>query len=116
MANRSNDPTFDLWPSVFCAQITQTVGIITACLLQLKPFLKSLDSGLLHNDDGKRRRRQNSRSASGYLSLSHNSAKARSRSNRRDMSDVRVLTSESRNDSSVGARDPWGHYEEDITE
>ncbi|MCJ1328302.1 hypothetical protein MMC10_004978 [Thelotrema lepadinum] len=114
-ANNSSDPTFDLWPSVFCAQITQTVSIITACFLQLKPFLTSLNSGLLQNDEGIRRRRQGSRSASGYLSLSHNSAKARSRSNRA-MLDTRALTSESRNESSVGARDPWSHYEEDTIE
>ncbi|CAG8958012.1 hypothetical protein HYFRA_00000355 [Hymenoscyphus fraxineus] len=109
--NNSTDPTFDLWTSVLCSQITQAVNIVTACFIQVKPFITSLHSGLLHNNDERRRIRQGSRSASNYVSLS---AKGVIRSNRTG-SDAKALTSETRNQFS-GGRDPWDHYDEDAIE
>jgi hypothetical protein len=107
----SVDPTFDLWTSVLCTQITQSVNIITACFIQVKPFITSLHSGLLHNNDERRRIRQGSRSASNYVSLS---AKGVTRSNRTG-SDAKALTSQASNQFS-GGRDPWDHYDEDTIE
>lgn len=77
----------------------------------MKPFIASLHSGLLHNNDERRRIRQGSRSASNYVSLS---AKGVTRSNRTG-SDAKALTSQASNKFS-GGRDPWDHYDEDMIE
>jgi hypothetical protein len=47
--------TFDLWPTQLCAQLIQCASIVTACIPQLRPFLESLHSGMLCNDDLRRR-------------------------------------------------------------
>ena len=50
----TNDKSFDLWPAVLCTQIVQALSITTACILYLRPFLKSLESGLIRSDDLRR--------------------------------------------------------------
>jgi hypothetical protein len=51
----SADPTFDTWPVVLCAEVVQCTSTVTACIPNLKPFLESLESGMLRADDLKRR-------------------------------------------------------------
>ena len=48
------DPTYDLWPAVVSTQIVQALSITTACLMYLRPFLESLESGLIRSDDLRR--------------------------------------------------------------
>ena len=81
---------------------------MTACFIQLKPFFTSLNSGLLQHTERVRHQRYGSRNQSGYLSLSHKSTDVRS-PNRQY---TRALPTE----SSLGARDPWSPYEEDMIE
>ena len=45
------DPTLDTWPITICNQIIQCLSITCACCLYLKPFLDSLESGLIRTDD-----------------------------------------------------------------
>ncbi|KAL9118548.1 MAG: hypothetical protein Q9187_004904 [Circinaria calcarea] len=54
-ATSSNDPTFTIWPMVICAQLVQSLSIVTACIPYLKPFLQSLESGMIRSDDLRRR-------------------------------------------------------------
>ena len=49
------DPTYGLWPVVICTQAQKSLGIITACVPYLKPFFAGLSSGILRNDDIRRR-------------------------------------------------------------
>lgn len=105
---KSRDPTLELWTSVLCTQITQTMSIVTACFIQLKQFILSLHSGLLHIDDTSRRKRQDSRSGLGYRTLGD---KDRSRGNRSG-SDANALAFEGRNNY-VCDRDP---FEADLVE
>ena len=77
--NRSStalDPTFESWPAVLCAQIVQNLGIITACIPYLKPFLESLESGLIRSDD----LRQRTEGSHGEHSAKSSRAKGRQRS------------------------------------
>lgn len=39
--------------------LAQCLGIVSACILYLKPFLKSLNSGMMRNDDLRRREETN---------------------------------------------------------
>ena len=50
----TNDQSFDLWPAVLCTQIVQALSITTACIMYLRPFLESLESGLIRSDDLRR--------------------------------------------------------------
>jgi hypothetical protein len=50
-ASASRNPTFDLWPFVTSTQAIQCISFVTACIPYLKPFLKSLESGLFRADD-----------------------------------------------------------------
>lgn len=50
-----DDSSYSSWPVVIGAQVVQTLSITTACLMYLKPFLESLESGLLRSDDLRRR-------------------------------------------------------------
>ncbi|KAJ8067126.1 hypothetical protein OCU04_004501 [Sclerotinia nivalis] len=50
-----HDPTFDPWTTTICNQIVQCLSIVTACVPYLKPFLDSLESGMLRTDDLRRR-------------------------------------------------------------
>ena len=54
-AKGTDNRTFEMWPVVLCAQIVQSLSIITACIPCLKPFLESLESGMLRSDDLRRR-------------------------------------------------------------
>jgi hypothetical protein len=108
-AARAENITFEQWLAVFCAQITQTISIITACFLQLKPFFSSLKSGLLQNDEGRRRHRQDSRSAFGYLSLSHDSAATRNQSACK-ASNLQALAGGNMHESSPNSHNLWNTY------
>lgn len=49
------DPTLDTWPATICTQIIQCLSISCSCCLYLKPFLDSVESGLIRSDDMRRR-------------------------------------------------------------
>ncbi|ESZ91436.1 hypothetical protein SBOR_8159 [Sclerotinia borealis F-4128] len=49
------NPVFDLWPAAISTQIAQCLSIVTACFPYLKPFLSSLESGMMRADDLRRR-------------------------------------------------------------
>ncbi|KAL8793917.1 MAG: hypothetical protein Q9195_003536 [Heterodermia aff. obscurata] len=51
-----HDPTFDLWLPMLAVQVIQNLSIITACIPYLKPFLESLETGMLGSDDHRRHR------------------------------------------------------------
>ena len=40
---------------MICTQVIQSLSIISACFLYLKPFLDSVESGFIRNDDVRRR-------------------------------------------------------------
>ena len=54
-ASGSEDFTYRVWPAVLCNQLVQNLGIITACIPYIKPFLESLESGMIRTDDLRRR-------------------------------------------------------------
>lgn len=43
-----------LWPVVLCDVITQNLSITAACIPHLKPFIQSLESGMIRTDDLRR--------------------------------------------------------------
>ena len=45
----------DPWTVRICTQIIQCLSIVSACFLYLKPFLDSVESGFIRNDDLRRR-------------------------------------------------------------
>ncbi|TGO31523.1 hypothetical protein BHYA_0586g00020 [Botrytis hyacinthi] len=51
----SKDLAFDPWPEAIITQIVLCLSILTACLPYLKPFLSSLESGMIRADDLRRR-------------------------------------------------------------
>ena len=51
----SDDPVFDLWPVIICTEVIQGLSILCACILYLKPFLETLESGFFGGDDLRRR-------------------------------------------------------------
>ena len=53
-AFKSTDYTFAIWPAALCSAVLQSLSIITACIPYLKPFLESLESGLIRSDDLRR--------------------------------------------------------------
>lgn len=54
-ATKSNDMTFNLWAEIVCTQVVQSLSIITTCVPHLKPFFDRIESGMLRNDDLRRR-------------------------------------------------------------
>ena len=54
-AGPSSDPSFRLWPTVLCTQVVQAASFISACVPYLRPFLESLESGMIRSDDLRRR-------------------------------------------------------------
>jgi hypothetical protein len=52
--SRTEDP-FISWTYALLVMIIQTLGIVTACGPYLKPFLDSINSGMIGNDDIRRR-------------------------------------------------------------
>jgi len=53
--NKPKDPAFDQWGASISTQVVQCLSIVTACFPYLKPFLLSLESGLMRADDLRRR-------------------------------------------------------------
>ncbi|KAI9880638.1 MAG: hypothetical protein M1830_001642 [Pleopsidium flavum] len=51
----AQDVSFSRWREVLSAELVQNLGIVTACIPYLKPFFESLQSGMMRNDDLKRR-------------------------------------------------------------
>ncbi|KAI9647063.1 hypothetical protein NHQ30_005065 [Ciborinia camelliae] len=49
------NPAFDLWPAAIITQIVQCLSVVTACFPYIKPFLSSLESGMMRADDLRRR-------------------------------------------------------------
>ena len=50
----SDDPTFDIWRVTLCTQIVQCLSILTTCLVYLRPFLDSLETGFIQVGDLRR--------------------------------------------------------------
>ena len=50
----SGDLTFDIWPVTLCTQIVQCLSILTSCLVYLRPFLDSLETGFIQVGDLRR--------------------------------------------------------------
>ena len=50
-----SDATYMLWRVVICDVVVQNMSIITACIPYLKPFIQSLESGMIRTDDLRRR-------------------------------------------------------------
>lgn len=65
-ANRSTDVTFSLWPVTLAMTLVQSLGIVTSCIPYLKPFIQSLESGMIRSDDI-RRRGETGALARGYI-------------------------------------------------
>ena len=51
----SQKPSHDPWTVILCTQVAQCLSITTACLLYLKPFLETFESGFIRSDDVRRR-------------------------------------------------------------
>lgn len=49
------DPTFITWPAIIAIIFLGNLSIITACIPLLRPFFGSLQSGMIRNDDLRRR-------------------------------------------------------------
>ncbi|EDO02817.1 hypothetical protein SS1G_05294 [Sclerotinia sclerotiorum 1980 UF-70] len=71
-----HDPTFDPWTTTICNQIVQCLSIVTACVPYLKPFLDSLESGMLRTDD---LRRRGGTTVEGYRDVNVNSSEGSKR-------------------------------------
>ncbi|KAH8660814.1 hypothetical protein BGZ60DRAFT_530820 [Tricladium varicosporioides] len=52
---KSTDVSLDSWKLAIATQLMQCLSITTACIPYLRPFLDSLESGLLRSDDLRRR-------------------------------------------------------------
>ena len=50
----SGDMTFEIWPVTVCTQIVQCLSIMTTCLVYLRPFLDSLETGFIQVGDLRR--------------------------------------------------------------
>ena len=53
-ASYGRDFTFEAWPAALCALIEETISIVAACIPYLKPFLESLESGMMNRDKFRR--------------------------------------------------------------
>ena len=53
-SNSGNDMTLKAWPATLCALIVESLSVIAACIPYLKPFLDSLESGMMNNDQLRR--------------------------------------------------------------
>ena len=51
----TSDLTFEIWPVTLCTQIVQCFSILTTCLVYLRPFLDSLETGFIQVGDLRRR-------------------------------------------------------------
>ncbi|KAH9890135.1 hypothetical protein F4778DRAFT_773126 [Xylariomycetidae sp. FL2044] len=68
------DLTMAYWPFYLAMASAQHLGVITACAPYLKPFLDSLESGLIRSDDIRRRAGASHKSSSGYARSYHSGA------------------------------------------
>lgn len=69
---QSSNMTATIWPWILCAQIVQTMSIISSCIPYLRPLLEAFPSGMMVNNDITRHATTN-RSANGYTKrLEHN--------------------------------------------
>ena len=50
----SDDLTYDVWRVTLCTQIVQCLSILTTCLVYLRPFLDSLETGFIQVGDLRR--------------------------------------------------------------
>ena len=50
----SSDITFDIWPVTLSTQVVQCLSIVTSCMVYLKPFLDSLETGFIQVGDMRR--------------------------------------------------------------
>ena len=50
----SDDSTFDDWRVTVCTQAIQSLSILASCLVYLRPFLDSLETGFIQIDDLRR--------------------------------------------------------------
>ena len=50
----SEDLTFDMWRATICTQVVQCLSILTTCIVYLKPFLDSLETGFIQVGDLRR--------------------------------------------------------------
>jgi len=50
----SSDLTFDVWPVTLCTQTIQCLSILATCLVYLRPFLDSLETGFIQAGDLRR--------------------------------------------------------------
>ena len=101
----SDDLTFEVWRVTLCTQIVQCLSILTTCLVYLRPFLDSLETGFIQVGDLRRqqvpgfgyRPEEGSRSGrESKLGLSFSSLKSRlSRAQPRD-EDVQLQNSADR--------------------
>ena len=48
------DLTLKAWPATLCTLIVESLSVITACIPYLKPFLDSLESGMMNSDQLRR--------------------------------------------------------------
>ena len=48
------DPSLDLWPVIVCPEAAQSLSIVAACTIYLKPFIDSLESGFINLGDLRR--------------------------------------------------------------
>ena len=53
-SNSGNDLTLKAWPATLCALIVESLSVIAACIPYLEPFLDSLESGMMNNDQLRR--------------------------------------------------------------
>ena len=49
-SNSSNALTLKAWLATLCALIIEILSVIAACIPYLKPYLDSLESGMMNND------------------------------------------------------------------
>ncbi|KAI1907712.1 hypothetical protein LOZ53_003376 [Ophidiomyces ophidiicola] len=87
----TKNATFDYWRMSICTQIVQALAVVTACIPFLKPFLDSLESGLLRADDQYRRSTKGSYRYN--LSGSKASGKKATRKDPDDFNELGVLSS-----------------------
>nr|KMM73527.1 hypothetical protein CPAG_09815 [Coccidioides posadasii RMSCC 3488] len=88
----TSNATFDYWQMTICTQILQSLAVVTACMPFLKPFLDSLESGLLRADD--QYRRSTAKGSYRYnLSGSKSSARRAARREAGEFNELGVLSS-----------------------
>lgn len=93
MVNNTDNATFDYWRMSICTQIVQSLAVVTACIPYLKPFMDSLESGLLRADD--QYRRSTAKGSYRYnLSGSRSSGRRVTRKDADEFNELGVLSSQ----------------------